>query len=242
MGFTIVELLIVIVVIGILAAIVIVAYNGVTKRAQTSSLELDVAAMDKAQKSYITLNDSPPLTYDSNGDPNDLLVFSVNKGNSIVVRLKGTNEYCVYGYNPASTTLPPQLPSYGHQTRHLVMRWIIRHQQTKVASIQQFQLLVSALKRSIASTATILLQATSQTSASSSNRIAAMLINNNFIAATIPKQYISKSIKRTILSMCTRPYRTLLASLRVTQQNYHSVRSVRNTVSRQAILAMSQQA
>ncbi|RYX79148.1 prepilin-type N-terminal cleavage/methylation domain-containing protein [bacterium] len=36
-GFTIVELLIVIVVIGILAAIVIVAYQGVTARANTSS-------------------------------------------------------------------------------------------------------------------------------------------------------------------------------------------------------------
>lgn len=36
-GFTIVELLIVIVIIGILAAIVIVAYNGVTNRAKSSS-------------------------------------------------------------------------------------------------------------------------------------------------------------------------------------------------------------
>ena len=101
-GFTIVELLIFIVVIGVLAAIVTVAYNGIQKRAQTSGLQLDVEAMDKAQKTYMSLNDAPPLTYDSSGDPNDLLVFAVNKGNSIVVRLKGTNEYCVYGYNPAS--------------------------------------------------------------------------------------------------------------------------------------------
>lgn len=101
-GFTIVELLIVIVVIGVLAAIVIVAYNGTTRRAQTSSLQIDVEAMDKAQKTYMVLNDSPPLTYDSNGNLNDLLVFAANKGNSIVVKLKGTNQYCVYGYNPAS--------------------------------------------------------------------------------------------------------------------------------------------
>lgn len=100
-GFTIVELLIVIVIIGLLAAIVIVAYNGVTKRAQTSKLKFDIAAMDKAQKNYIALNNTP-ISYDSNGNPNDLLVFTANQGNSIVVKLKGTTGYCIYGYNPAT--------------------------------------------------------------------------------------------------------------------------------------------
>lgn len=100
-GFTIVELLIVIVVIGILAAVVIVAYSGATRRAQTSSLQLDVSAMDKAQKFYMATNDTP-VTYDTNGNANTLLVFAANQGNSIVVRLKGTNNYCIYGYNPAS--------------------------------------------------------------------------------------------------------------------------------------------
>jgi len=41
-GFTVVELLIVIVVIGILAAIVIVGYNGVTKHAVEVSLKSDL--------------------------------------------------------------------------------------------------------------------------------------------------------------------------------------------------------
>jgi prepilin-type N-terminal cleavage/methylation domain-containing protein len=39
-GFTIVELLVVIVVIGILAAITIVAYNGITSRANTTASNL----------------------------------------------------------------------------------------------------------------------------------------------------------------------------------------------------------
>lgn len=102
-GFTIVELLIVIVVIGILAAVVIVAYNGVTKRAQTSSLQSDVSAMDKAQKRYMIISSNPPLTYDPDGTPNDTLSFIASKGNSIIVRLKGAQEYCIYGYNPDSS-------------------------------------------------------------------------------------------------------------------------------------------
>lgn len=46
-GFTIVELLIVIVVIAVLAAIVIVAYNGVQERAQESSVRVDMTNIAK---------------------------------------------------------------------------------------------------------------------------------------------------------------------------------------------------
>ncbi len=46
-GFTIVELLIVIVVIGILAAITIVAYNGIQNRANDTAVQSDLASMAK---------------------------------------------------------------------------------------------------------------------------------------------------------------------------------------------------
>lgn len=51
-GFTIVELLIVIVVIGILAAITIVAYNGIQQRAKNSQTEQALASWMKALRLY----------------------------------------------------------------------------------------------------------------------------------------------------------------------------------------------
>ena len=52
-GFTIVELLIVVVVIAILAAITIVSYNGVTNRANDSAVQQDLATIaKKIQLSY----------------------------------------------------------------------------------------------------------------------------------------------------------------------------------------------
>lgn len=62
-AFTIVELLIVIVVIGILAAIVIVAYNGVQNRANDSRRVTDLEVMSKAIEAYYIDNG----TYPNNG-------------------------------------------------------------------------------------------------------------------------------------------------------------------------------
>jgi prepilin-type N-terminal cleavage/methylation domain-containing protein len=51
-GFTIVELLIVIVVIAILAAITIVAYNGVTNRANLSKAQTNAVSVQKVAEAY----------------------------------------------------------------------------------------------------------------------------------------------------------------------------------------------
>lgn len=55
-GFTIVELLIVIVVIAILASITIVAYNGIQQNARDSGRKSDIAAIAKALKMYAADN------------------------------------------------------------------------------------------------------------------------------------------------------------------------------------------
>lgn len=61
-GFTIVELLIVVVVIGILAAIVIVAYNGIQNRANDAAAESDVRKIGLALQNYATINGSLPTS------------------------------------------------------------------------------------------------------------------------------------------------------------------------------------
>ena len=61
-GFTIVELLIVIVVIAILAAISVVSYNGIQTRAENSKTVAAVQAYKKALLQYATVNGSYPTT------------------------------------------------------------------------------------------------------------------------------------------------------------------------------------
>lgn len=61
-GFTIVELLIVIVVIAILAAISIVAYTGIQNRANNSAVQNDLAAAVKALELYKIDNSEYPDT------------------------------------------------------------------------------------------------------------------------------------------------------------------------------------
>lgn len=61
-GFTIVELLIVIVVIAVLAAITVVAFSGIQQRALFSSYQSDIKLLDKAIKMYYAENGTYPYT------------------------------------------------------------------------------------------------------------------------------------------------------------------------------------
>lgn len=73
LGFTIVELLIVIVVIGILAAITIVAYNGVTARANNSERVADLNGIAKAIEMYNVDNGRYPPVPTGPGAPTGCL-------------------------------------------------------------------------------------------------------------------------------------------------------------------------
>ena len=61
-GFTLVELLIVIVIIGILVAISIVAYNGITEKARFATMRSDLSSLNKAIQLYYADNGHYPIS------------------------------------------------------------------------------------------------------------------------------------------------------------------------------------
>lgn len=65
-GFTIVELLVVIVVIGILAAITIVSYTGISQKAVVASIQSDLSAASQQLKIYQAINGAYPTSLDAN--------------------------------------------------------------------------------------------------------------------------------------------------------------------------------
>ena len=64
-GFTIVELLIVIVVISILAAISVTAYTGIQNRASDTSVRADLSAIAKKFELYRVTNETYPAVFES---------------------------------------------------------------------------------------------------------------------------------------------------------------------------------
>lgn len=81
-GFTIVELLIVIVVIGILAAITIVAYNGIQNRANDTTVQSDVRNFAGKIMEYQAINGDYPVGRSTNGPgvPGSNMTFKVSIG------------------------------------------------------------------------------------------------------------------------------------------------------------------
>ena len=113
-GFTIVELLIVIVVIGILAAIVIVAYNGVTQQARVASIKSDLDGAVK-QLSIDQVNNSayPATVAAANNDaglkasPGTTYQYAVDNSASpqtfCITATNGTTSYFVSSTNNVAT-------------------------------------------------------------------------------------------------------------------------------------------
>lgn len=86
-GFTLVELLIVIVVIGILAAITLVAYNGVQQKATQAMLDSDLTQASKAVVLYQTENGALPAS---------LATVNISNGNGVTYDYGAqSTAYCI---------------------------------------------------------------------------------------------------------------------------------------------------
>lgn len=116
-GFTIVELLVVIVVIGILAAITIVSYTGISQRAITSSLQSDLSNAAQQLKLFQVDNSAFPLTINctspdsstnkciKNSNGNSFTYNANNNVNPQTFGLTATNGSQSYNVSQSSSVL-----------------------------------------------------------------------------------------------------------------------------------------
>ena len=99
-GFTIVELLIVIVIIGILAAITIVAYNGIQDRARVSSVSSGLSQGAKKLKLFQVDNpDTYPASAGTNGIDNLAALGITNTSDVTYQYSSSANTYCLTATN-----------------------------------------------------------------------------------------------------------------------------------------------
>lgn len=108
-GFTIVELLIVIVIIGILATITVVAFNGVQDRAKFSGMQSDLKSITKALELYKIDNGQYPVTIGQASCTNNWCGWDQVKGDNFIV-----------GLSPKYIATLPQLPDiYANNNAYL---------------------------------------------------------------------------------------------------------------------------
>ena len=93
-GFTIVELLIVIVVIAILAAITIVAYNGIQDRARTTQTAASIEAYAKGLMQYATDNSTYPVSHGCLGAASKCI--NVANNGAVCFSLGGASDYAAF--------------------------------------------------------------------------------------------------------------------------------------------------
>lgn len=99
LGFTIVELLVVIVIIGILAAVTIVAYTGVTNRANESTNKATANQILNAANAIYTVSESEPKAFPATAATTDAVLSNL-KTDVATVKLPNTESVLTSGAKP----------------------------------------------------------------------------------------------------------------------------------------------
>ncbi len=118
-GFTIVELLIVIVVIGILAALVVTTFSGIQRKARNTERETDVKAIHGQLEAYFSQNNTYPTLANLNDsgwrstNMKSLDGEALKDPKGTTQELAGTVSNTQYGYNvTCDTATPPVCSAY----------------------------------------------------------------------------------------------------------------------------------
>ena len=96
-AFTIVELLVVIVVIGILASITIVSYRGITQKATAATIQADLANAAKQLQIYKATNDSYPTAINCTNPSATELCIKASNGNTLVYKFDNSSSPAIFG-------------------------------------------------------------------------------------------------------------------------------------------------
>lgn len=111
-GFTIVELLVVIVVLGILAGITVVSFNGIAKRARNAARTSDLVQIDKLLKVYKVFNgDYPAMVYTAS--PTNGYCIGSGYPNGYCQNWQSNGNHSSYSWSQSDTTITNALATIG---------------------------------------------------------------------------------------------------------------------------------
>lgn len=110
-GYTVIEVLVVVVIIGILAAIAIAGYSAITQRADQTVIQTDLANGVKNLKNYKIFYKSYPTSFDSNNCP-----LTPKKDTASCLPLSSGSALAYYNGSATSFTLRETRKTYAYET------------------------------------------------------------------------------------------------------------------------------